>query len=130
LTEARTDIALTATLYRGRHEYADRPRTDTLMSPLKSYLTGLGRIRATGGAVEETSYYGQLEALLNTVGESLSPKVLCVLTTRNLGEGIPDGGLFLASSAVEEAGSAALLSRAPERGAMEVKGAGVRTSPV
>jgi hypothetical protein len=100
------------------------------MSPLKSYLTGLGRIRATGGAVEETSYYGQLEALLNTVGESLSPKVLCVLTTRNLGEGIPDGGLFLASSAVEEAGSAALLSRAPERGAMEVKGAGENVARV
>jgi hypothetical protein len=96
----------------------------TDVGALQNYLHGLNRIQATGEAVEETSYYGQLEALLNAVGNGLSPKVLCVLTTRNRGAGVPDGGLFLASRAVNDAGERALVARAPERGVMEVKGPG------
>lgn len=96
---------------------------------LQDYLRGLSSIHRTGEAVEETSYYGQLEKLLNAVGAGLSPKILCVLTTRNRGAGVPDGGLFEATSAVELAGRNAMVARAPERGVMEVKGPGknVRT---
>jgi hypothetical protein len=89
---------------------------------LRTYLEGLRAIRLTGEAVAETSYYGQLERLLNEAGNALSPMVTCVLTTKNRGAGVPDGGLFIARQAVAEAGDSALLARAPERGVMEVKG--------
>lgn len=92
------------------------------MSALQDYLRGLSNIHRTGEAVEETSYYGQLERLLNSVGSGLGPRVLCVLTTRNRGAGVPDGGLFESSRAVELAGHNAMLARAPERGVLEVKG--------
>jgi hypothetical protein len=94
------------------------------MGALTSYLQGLKAIHATGEAVEETSYYGQLEKLLNEVGKTSAPAVSCVLTMKNRGAGVPDGGLFLARPAVAEAGDSALLARAPERGVMEVKGPG------
>ncbi|SOJ56960.1 hypothetical protein MSIMFB_04438 [Mycobacterium simulans] len=90
---------------------------------LRTYLEGLQRIHLTGEAVPETSFYGQLERLLNEAGATLLPSVTCVLTTRNRGAGVPDGGLFIARQAVADAGDSALLARAPERGVMEVKGA-------
>jgi hypothetical protein len=92
------------------------------VATLRTYLEGLRRINLTGEAVAETSYYGQLEGLLNEVGNTLTPAVTCVLTTKNRGAGVPDGGLFIARHAVAEAGDSALLARAPERGVMEVKG--------
>jgi len=97
---------------------------------LTAYLQGLASIRQVGEAVEETSYYGRLETLLNEVGDQLSPKVLCVLTTRNRGAGVPDGGLFLKRQPVLEAGPGAMLARAPERGALEVKGPGDRVTRI
>ncbi|MGW1295908.1 type ISP restriction/modification enzyme [Streptomyces sp. NPDC002533] len=93
------------------------------MVTVRTYLERLQVIHSTGEAAPETSYYGQLEALLNEVGKSLSPAVTCVLTTKNRGAGVPDGGLFVARQAVADAGDGALISRAPERGVMEVKGA-------
>ncbi|GAA2665547.1 DNA methyltransferase [Streptomyces aculeolatus] len=92
------------------------------MGALRDYLQGLARIHATGEATEETPYYGQLERLLNAVGSRLSPTVMCVLTIRNRGAGVPDGGLFVGTRAVVAAGHEAMAARAPERGAMEVKG--------
>ncbi|MEU7863834.1 type ISP restriction/modification enzyme [Nonomuraea sp. NPDC049141] len=92
------------------------------MVALSTYLKGLQAIYSTGEAVEETSYYGQLERLLNEVGKALSPAITCVLTTKNRGAGVPDGGLFITRPAVAEAGDSVLLARAPERGVMEVKG--------
>ena len=92
------------------------------MGVLRDYLHSLARIRGTGEAVEETSYYGQLETLLNVVGSRLLPKVICVLTTRNRGAGVPDGGLFIGTRAVKTAGREAMVARVPERGVMEVKG--------
>ena len=92
------------------------------MAVLRTYLEGLRAIHLTGEATAETPYYGQLERLLNEVGKALSPAVTCVLTTKNRGAGVPDGGLFIARQAVAEAGDSALLARAPERGVMEVKG--------
>ena len=52
------------------------------MGVLRSYLQGLQAIQLTGEAVEETSYYGQLEKALNEVGRSLSPAVRAS-TSRN-----------------------------------------------
>ncbi|MFE9580126.1 type ISP restriction/modification enzyme [Nocardia sp. NPDC006044] len=92
------------------------------MAALRAYLQGLRAIYSTGEAVAETSYYGQLEGLLNEVGKTLTPPVTCVLTTKNRGAGVPDGGLFITRQAVAEAADSALLARAPERGVMEVKG--------
>ncbi|MFI1072067.1 type ISP restriction/modification enzyme [Streptomyces puniciscabiei] len=92
------------------------------MGALEDYLRGMGAIHATGEAVEETSYYGQLERLFNEVGSGLTPKVTCVLNTRNRGAGIPDGGLFIDSRAVLKAGRSVLDIRVPERGVVEVKG--------
>jgi hypothetical protein len=89
---------------------------------LRTYLEGLRAIHMTGEASAETPYYGQLERVLNEVGKALSPAVTCVLTIKNRGAGVPDGGLFIARQAVAEAGESALLARAPERGVMEVKG--------
>ncbi len=66
------------------------------MSPLEAYLTSLKEIRSSGEAVDETSYYGALETFLNEIGKSLDPKVRCVLSLKNRGAGIPDGGLFTA----------------------------------
>jgi hypothetical protein len=92
------------------------------MSATREYLRGLARIHETGAAVPETSYYGQLETLLNQIGANLSPQIMCVLNPRNQGAGIPDGGLFVSSAAVKQAGQEAILARAPERGVVEVKG--------
>ena len=92
------------------------------VAALRTYLEGLRAIHLTGEATAETSYYGQLEQLLNEIGKTLSPSVTCVLTTKNRGAGVPDGGLFITRQAVTEAGDSALLARAPERGVMEVKG--------
>ncbi|MEU3880921.1 type ISP restriction/modification enzyme [Streptomyces californicus] len=94
------------------------------MGALRDYLQGMAKIHASGEAVEETSYYGQMERLLNTIGGSLPTKVICVLTTRNRGAGIPDGGLFISSRAVEKVGRDAMTARVPERGVLEVKGPG------
>jgi hypothetical protein len=66
------------------------------MAHLQVYIDGLRKIHATGEAVAETSYYGQLERLLNDIGVGLAPAVTCVLTTKNRGAGVPDGGLFVA----------------------------------
>jgi len=105
-----------------RFRAAEIGNTMPAVAALRTYLEGLRAIHQTGEAVAETSYYGQLERLLNEVGKTLSPTVTCVLTTKNRGAGVPDGGLFIARPAVTEAGDSALLARAPERGVMEVKG--------
>ena len=64
------------------------------MSPLADYLRDLRDISSTGATVAETTYYGRLETLLNTVGATLKPKVRCILHPGTRGAGLPDGGLF------------------------------------
>ncbi len=54
---------------------------------LAKFLQAVEGIRATGGGVDETSYYGALEALFNEAGKTLKPNVFCVLTLANRGEG-------------------------------------------
>ncbi|HEX7117482.1 MAG TPA: hypothetical protein VF212_01760 [Longimicrobiales bacterium] len=64
------------------------------MTPVETCLAEPHRIRATGAGTDETSYYGPLRALLNAVGETLRPRVHCVMQIRQQGAGLPDGGLF------------------------------------
>ncbi|HEY8082329.1 MAG TPA: type ISP restriction/modification enzyme [Solirubrobacterales bacterium] len=92
------------------------------MSFLARYLSEMTRIRDSGEASDETSYYPALSELLNSVGATLDPAVHCVLTPKNRGAGIPDGALFLARSGGLKIGMEALETRAPERGVTEVKG--------
>lgn len=92
------------------------------MSLLRTYLKEMAAIGASGEATKETSYYPPLLNLLNAVGATISPNVLCVLTPKNIGDGIPDGGLFVKRPAVVQAGGKAMETRAPERGVVEVKG--------
>jgi hypothetical protein len=63
---------------------------------LEEYLSELKAIRASGAGVAETSYHPALSNLFNVVGKSLKPKVRCVMNLKNLGAGLPDGGLFTA----------------------------------
>jgi len=51
------------------------------------YLKRMAEIHATGSATSETSYYGALENLLNSIGKILKPKVICNGQIRNQGAG-------------------------------------------
>ena len=52
--------------------------TTKLTSAVEEYLTDLRRIRASGGATGERSYYPPLTNLLNAIGGMRKPKVFCV----------------------------------------------------
>ncbi len=101
------------------------------MHPLETYLQSLSLIHASGAGVAETSFYPPLAHLLNEVGQTLKPKVRCILNLKNIGAGLPDGGLFTAdqfpkstSSNVGAIGQSPLPSSPPSRGAIEIKSAG------
>jgi len=88
---------------------------------VEQYLKRLVEIRGTGAATDETSYYSALENLLNEVGKTLKPRVVCNGQLRNVGAGHPDFGLYAHtqcnSKGVPKSGQAA----SPERGVVEVK---------
>ena len=90
------------------------------MHPVERYLRSMGEVRRTGAGVAETSYYGALETLLNDLGSELSPRVRAVVTLRDEGAGLPDGGFFTAD---QLAGGVAdpVAHVLPSRGALEVK---------
>jgi hypothetical protein len=100
------------------------------MAIVTTYLRDMAHVRGSGEATDETSYYAPLATLLNAVGGQLSPPVHCVLTPKNRGAGIPDGALFIRRPGVLKAGDRAVEVRAPERGAMEVKGLARRVDDV
>ena len=89
------------------------------MDALEAYLAELRDIRASGGAVPETSGYGALATLLNDIGRHLKPRVHCFINLTNTGAGIPDGGLFVANQL--QKGAEPLPGQLPQRGAIEVK---------
>lgn len=90
------------------------------MNPLETYLRELTEIRGPG--VPETSYYPPLRNLLNAVGDGLTPKVRCIINLKNVGAGIPDGGLFTADLLRGYSETDPLQGLLPNRGAIEVKG--------
>jgi hypothetical protein len=88
---------------------------------VEAYLHRMAEIRGTGGATHETSYYGALEALLNAVGKTLKPRVVCNGQLRSQGAGHPDFGLYTQTqcrSGTPREGQGEI----PERGVVEVKG--------
>lgn len=91
------------------------------MNPLETYLQEINEIHSTGANVKELSFYPALKDLLNAAGKELKPKVQSVMSMRNQGAGMPDGGLFTASQVRKKANEDSILEQVPERGVIEVK---------
>ena len=90
------------------------------MHPLKAYLNDLLIIRSTGANTPETSYYGSLAKLLNAAGQTLKPRVRCVMNLKNQGAGMPDGGLFTPDQ-FQKGADEPLEGQPPARGVIECK---------
>ena len=93
-------------------------------SPLEIYFAEIAEIRATGAGTKETSYYPALEKLLTEVGRQLKPRVRCVMGLKNLGAGMPDGGLFTEDQ-FKRGSPEPVAPQKPARGVIEVKGVGI-----
>ena len=94
--------------------------TTKLATAVEAYLADLRRIRASGGATGERSYYSPLANLLNAVGDALKPKVFCVGELAQQGAGHPDFGLYTAKQVQRGRPRDGQL---PEYGVVEVKSA-------
>ena len=92
-----------------------------LVAAVEAYFAGLRRVRASGGATGERSYYPALEGLLRAVGATLKPKVFCVLELADQGAGHPDCALYAARQVQK---GRPREGQVPERGVVEVKGVG------
>ena len=88
---------------------------------MEAYFGDLRRVRASGAATGERSYYPALAGLLGVVGRTLKPKVFCVLEPADQGAGHPDCALFAARQVQR---GRPRKGQAPERGVVEVKGVG------
>lgn len=88
------------------------------MHPLETYLAEIAALR---GATRETSGYPALANLLNAVGQTLKPKVKCIIHPKNSGAGIPDGGLFTPDQLKHKDEAESFTGQKPARGAIEVK---------
>ncbi len=91
------------------------------MAPLEKYLHDANEIHSSHSAVDETTYYGSLEVLLNEIGKSLKPRVRCIIHPKNKGAGLPDGGLFTAEQFDKKSGEHPRTGQLPARGCLEVK---------
>ena len=92
-----------------------------LAAAVEAYLGELRRVRASGGATGERSYYPALAGLLGAVGATLKPKVFCVLELADQGAGHPDCALYTARQVQR---GRPRPGQVPERGVVEVKGVG------
>ena len=70
------------------------------------------------GAQPETTFYPPLSNLLNTIGETLKPRVVFVAHPATRGAGLPDGGLFPVANRRQ---AEPQPNQRPERGAVEIK---------
>ncbi len=91
---------------------------EKLTDAVESYLADLRRVRASGGATGERSYYPPLSNLLGAVGATLKPRVHCVSELAEQGAGHPDFGLYAARQTQR---GRLREGQAPERGVVEVK---------
>ncbi len=92
-----------------------------LVAAVEAYFADLRRVRASGGATAERSYYPALEGLLRAVGATLKPKVFCVQELADQGAGHPDLALYTARQVQK---GRPRPGQVPERGVVEVKGVG------
>ena len=98
--------------------------TIRLTTAVGTYLTDLGRMRASGGGTGERSSYPALANLLNAVGATLKPKVFCVAELADQGAGHPNLGLYAARQVQR---GRPKKGQIPERGVVEVKSAAENT---
>ena len=96
------------------------PANAKLTAAVEEYLSDLRRVRASGGATGERSYYPALTNLLNAVGGALRPKVFCVSEMAQQGAGHPDIGLYAAKQVQK---GQPKQGQTPEGGVVEVKAA-------
>ena len=94
---------------------------EKLTAAVEEYLDDLCKIRSSGGATGERSYYPPLTNLLNAVGSMLKPKVFCVSELAQQGAGHPDLGLYAAKQMQRGRQHDGQL---PEGGVVEVKPVG------
>ncbi|MXX71246.1 MAG: N-6 DNA methylase [Gemmatimonadetes bacterium] len=92
-----------------------------LVAAVEAYFADLRRVRASGGATGERSYYPALEGLFRAVGATLKPKVFCVHELADQGAGHPDFALYTARQVQK---GRPRPGQVPERGVVEVKGVG------
>ncbi len=88
---------------------------------VKDYLARMAEIRSAGGATDETSYYSAFENLMNAIGKSLDPNIICNGQLKSLGAGHPDFGFYnkkQCSKGAPKKGQGDI----PERGVIEAKG--------
>ena len=95
--------------------------TTKLTTAVEQYFADLRRIRASGGATGERSYYPAPTNLLNAVGSALRPQVFCVGELAEQGAGHPDFGLYTRRQVQR---GTPRPGQVPERGVVEVKPAG------
>ena len=95
--------------------------TTQLKKAVELYFNDLQRIRALGGGTGERSFYGPLANLLNAIGDTLKPKVSCVIELADQGAGHPDLGLYAARQMQK---GRPREGQVPECGVVEVKPAG------
>ena len=89
-----------------------------LIAAVEEYFADLRRVRASGGGTGERSYYPALANLLGAVGDTLKPKVFCVLEGADQGAGHPDFALYTAKQVQR---GRPREGQVPERGVVEVK---------
>ena len=94
---------------------------EKLTAAVEDYFSDLRKIRSSGGATGERSYYPPLTNLLNAVGSTLKPKVFCVSEMAQQGAGHPDLGLYAAKQMQRGRQRDGQL---PEGGVVEVKPVG------
>ena len=94
---------------------------ERLTAAVEDYFSDLRKIRSSGGATGERSYYPPLTNLLNAVGSTLKPKVFCVSEMAQQGAGHPDLGLYAAKQMQRGRQRDGQL---PEGGVVEVKPVG------
>ena len=92
-----------------------------MSSPLEQYLRELRDIRSSGAAVKETSYYPALSNLFNEIGKTLKPKVRCIISLKDMGAGLPDGGFFTPDQFQRASDAEPLPGQIPARGVIEAK---------
>ena len=92
-----------------------------LVAAVEAYFADLRRVRASGGATGERSYYPAVEGLLRAVGATLKPKVFCVQELADQGVGHPDFALYTARQVQR---GRPRPGQVPERGVVEVKRVG------
>lgn len=98
------------------------------MNQIATFLAACDKVRRTGSAVPETSYYPALDTFLSAVGGALSPPVYSVTHVSGVGgpgstnTGIPDMGLFCDVDGGQKLSENLVYGeRLPERGVVEVK---------